>query len=49
MESLGFLPYQIAMLQRMFKRTNGANYVSGPTGSGKSTTLKYLLEHLTET
>jgi type II secretory ATPase GspE/PulE/Tfp pilus assembly ATPase PilB-like protein len=48
LEGIGFLPYQVALLQRMFKRTNGANYISGPTGSDKSTTLKYVLEHLIE-
>lgn len=44
--NLGFLPEQIADTKRMTSRTSGINIVSGPTGSGKSTTLEALLSQL---
>lgn len=37
---LGFLDQQIRMIQRMLRRPEGKIVLSGPTGSGKSTTLR---------
>lgn len=46
MVDLGYLPEQIALIRRMTQRTVGINIFSGPTGSGKSTTLECLLSML---
>ena len=45
-ENQGFLPVQIKLLEELRRIPEGVNIVSGPTGSGKSTTLKVLLETL---
>ncbi|MGZ4673030.1 MAG: GspE/PulE family protein [Ilumatobacteraceae bacterium] len=37
--SLGFLPYQLDQYERSFRKPYGAILVTGPTGSGKTTTL----------
>ncbi len=37
---LGFLPAQIALIQRILRLPEGMVILSGPTGSGKSTTLR---------
>jgi general secretion pathway protein E len=37
--SLGYLPEQIEVWNRLLRRKVGMNILSGPTGSGKSTTL----------
>lgn len=39
-KTLGFLDQQIRILQRMLRRPEGKIVLSGPTGSGKSTTLR---------
>lgn len=39
---LGFLPAQIALLEQMLMTPEGMLLISGPTGSGKSTTLRTL-------
>jgi len=39
LEKIGFFPEQKAMFQRFIKRPHGLILVTGPTGSGKSTTL----------
>lgn len=39
-EALGFLPEQIAQFRRILQRPEGIIILSGPTGSGKSTTLR---------
>ncbi len=44
--SLGFLPHQLAKYEEAFRRPWGAILVTGPTGSGKSTTLYATLEEL---
>lgn len=44
---LGFDPWQIADLHAMTKR-GGLALISGPTGHGKSTTLKHILEGLVQ-
>lgn len=41
-EELGFLPAQIDLLETLERRPEGMNALSGPTGSGKSTTLRCL-------
>lgn len=46
LQDLGYLPEQIALITRMTKRTTGINIFSGPTGSGKSTSLEALLSQL---
>lgn len=38
--TLGYLPSQEALLQKMLQRPEGLIILSGPTGSGKSTTLR---------
>jgi general secretion pathway protein E len=44
LEDLGYLPEQIAAISHMAARRFGINILSGPTGSGKSTTLECLLK-----
>ena len=44
--TLGYLPEHIEMFRAMQARTNGINILSGPTGSGKSTTLETVLTQL---
>ena len=48
LENLGFLPYQLAQYERSFRRPSGAILVTGPTGSGKTTTLYATLNVLNE-
>jgi type IV pilus assembly protein PilB len=44
--SLGFAPAQLELFKRMVSLPNGIILVTGPTGSGKTTTLYAALEHL---
>lgn len=46
LETLGYLPEQIALILRLTRRKNGINIFSGPTGSGKSTSLEVLFGQL---
>lgn len=46
LQDLGYLYEQILLITRMTKRTTGINIFSGPTGSGKSTSLEALLSQL---
>lgn len=46
LEQLGYNSEQVKMLATMSARPVGINIVSGPTGSGKSTTLKAVLERV---
>lgn len=39
LEKIGFNPVQLAALDRIMRRPNGIFLVTGPTGSGKTTTL----------
>jgi len=39
LEKIGFNPIQLAALDRIIRRPNGIFLVTGPTGSGKTTTL----------
>nr|WP_284069153.1 ATPase, T2SS/T4P/T4SS family [Escherichia coli] len=42
-KQLGFIPEQIRLLNIMLRRPEGKIVLSGPTGSGKSTTLRSAL------
>lgn len=46
--TLGFSDQQAAMLWEMAAAPNGLIVIDGPTGSGKSTTLKYVLQWVHE-
>ncbi|MGL4759352.1 MAG: GspE/PulE family protein [Patescibacteria group bacterium] len=43
LDSLGFLSYQKTMLEKAMKRNQGLILTTGPTGSGKTTTLYTML------
>ncbi len=45
-ESLGFAPDNYEIFQKIIKRPNGIFLVTGPTGSGKTTTLYAALQEL---
>ncbi|MCL2356282.1 MAG: GspE/PulE family protein [Defluviitaleaceae bacterium] len=45
-EDLGFYAHDLAVLTELFARPHGAIFMTGPTGSGKSTTLNCFLEEL---
>ena len=46
--SLGMSPRDLAVFERMLKRPNGILLVTGPTGSGKTTTLYAALSRLND-
>ncbi len=46
LEGLGLQPEQLGMLKRMIARPEGVILVTGPTGSGKTTTLYSILNHI---
>jgi type II secretory ATPase GspE/PulE/Tfp pilus assembly ATPase PilB-like protein len=46
MEDLGYTKSQIRLINRMASRRFGINILSGPTGSGKSTTLECVLKRI---
>jgi len=46
LEKLGFLPDTLEQLKSMLKTTFGMILVGGPTGSGKTTTLYSMINHL---
>ena len=48
LSSLGFLPVQVNQIEIIKRRPYGINIIAGPTGSGKSTTLQYILRMLVE-
>lgn len=48
LQGLGFHPLQVSAFARLRRLSIGVNIISGPTGSGKSTTLKNMLELLYE-
>jgi len=43
---LGYLPQQVEIIQKMISEPEGLIVISGTTGSGKSTTLKTLLDFI---
>ena len=46
LESLGFAPDHLRVLRRMIQRPHGILMITGPTGSGKSTTLYAALSEI---
>jgi type IV pilus assembly protein PilB len=48
LERLGFLPHNLALIQDMSSRSFGIILVTGPTGSGKSTTLYSILNSVND-
>ena len=46
LDQLGLHPDQLAMLKKMIARPEGIILVTGPTGSGKTTTLYSILNHI---
>ena len=46
LDKLGMTDVQLALLKRMLERPEGILLVTGPTGSGKTTTLYSILNHL---
>ena len=46
LEELGFLPYQLEMIKKNITKPYGMVLISGPTGSGKTTTLYSILDAL---
>lgn len=46
LDGLGMSPHALAELRRMMDRPEGVILVTGPTGSGKTTTLYSILAHL---
>ncbi|WON76960.1 GspE/PulE family protein [Serratia sp. UGAL515B_01] len=46
LSDMGFHPVQIKLLRSLMRKPEGINIVAGPTGSGKSTTLKLILESI---
>lgn len=46
LEKLGYRPKHLELISTMISRPVGINIISGPTGSGKSTTLKAVLERI---
>lgn len=46
LEHLGYTPEQVLLINRMAVRRFGINILSGPTGSGKSTTLECVLKRI---
>ena len=49
LESLGFGKDNVALLKRLLLRPEGIVFVSGPTGSGKTTTLYSILQYINST
>ncbi|MEW5797946.1 MAG: GspE/PulE family protein [Bacteroidota bacterium] len=45
-EDLGFAQHNLAMLEHLLRQPNGLLLVTGPTGSGKSTTLYAAINHI---
>lgn len=49
LDSLGMLPEQVSIIREMIKKPYGIIVTTGPTGSGKTTTLYALLKEIYET
>jgi type II secretory ATPase GspE/PulE/Tfp pilus assembly ATPase PilB-like protein len=49
LKTLGFSDEQVRMIEDMASAPNGLIIIDGPTGSGKSTTLKYTLQWVHQT
>lgn len=48
LEQLGYNNEQVGTLQKLMANPSGIIFVAGPTGSGKSTTLKYIIKSIAE-
>ncbi len=48
LENLGFSDHNIAVLKKLLKRPEGIIIVTGPTGSGKTTTLYSILSYIND-
>ena len=48
LEKLGFSPHNLELIKRCLKRPEGIVIVTGPTGSGKTTTLYSILSFINE-
>jgi len=48
LESLGFSEHNIGVLKKLIKRPEGVIIVTGPTGSGKTTTLYSVLSYIND-
>ena len=46
LEELGFNPQQLELMEKVCNLTHGINFVTGPTGSGKTTTLYAMLSKI---
>lgn len=46
LDSIGLAPVDIERIKKIIKQPNGIIFVTGPTGSGKSTTLYAFLSHI---
>ncbi len=46
LNELGYLPQQVAAIERMTRRKNGVNIFAGETGSGKSSSLEVAIRDL---
>jgi general secretion pathway protein E/type IV pilus assembly protein PilB len=46
LDSLGFTPHSIGLLQKLIQRPEGVVIMTGPTGSGKTTTLYTILNSI---
>jgi general secretion pathway protein E/type IV pilus assembly protein PilB len=49
LEELGFGDDNVTLLKRLLRRPEGIVFVSGPTGSGKTTTLYSILQYINST
>ena len=47
--SLGFSEFQVSQLRIISKKPYGINFISGPTSSGKSTTIQHVLKDIIRT
>ena len=48
LDTLGFLPEELKLIHQLLNKPNGIILVTGPTGSGKTTTLYAALNHLND-
>jgi len=46
LDSIGYTPEQVRMIDRMARKSHGSVLVTGPTGSGKTTTLYAVLRRI---
>ncbi|RAX56850.1 hypothetical protein CCZ01_08305 [Helicobacter monodelphidis] len=46
LDTLGISPYNVQIIKNVAQKHNGIIFITGPTGSGKTTTLYALIQHL---